>query len=299
MSDNVWDAGSEDAPGAEGLGAPDYENGAYANSAFSINTIFRLGFAALKEQPVLILLAGFNLWLIAMIPQLFQAPVDVWVAVMVETGELDEDIGNALSSLVQLAIGFMFWPISMLVAAGCMVSVGRFVKSDEISIGALYTSFQPAVKALLYSLVAFVVGAIAAIVLLGVPMGVGAGIGFAAGSPESAILLLAVGALIGFLPLIYVTLGLQLGPYAAVMDGLGPVEALRVSWEAADGARVTLFITNLLLGILELIATCLCCFPAIPVIAIRIAGFSAAWMLYARHEDETETYPFFERNGAF
>jgi hypothetical protein len=132
---------------------------------------------------------------------------------------------------------------------------------------------------------------------LGVGLVAVAPFGLALVSPEIGLIVGLLWLLVLLFPLIYVSLGLQLAPMAAAMDGLGPVASVRRGWAAAEGNRLNLFVLNLVFGILGAIGMCLCCIPAIPVIAVQQGGMTAAWLLYARAEAETDRYPFFQRNG--
>lgn len=295
MSDEVWESGAESTGGSDEFGTPDYDEGLPVNAAFSIDSVFKYGLGFLQEAPAVALLGGLNMLLAAFLPSLINMPISVAITVMGETGELDPTAAQVLSNLSGIVIGLMFWPINQLIIAGIIVGAVVWIRNDEASIGALYTSFGAAVRAFLASLVAGVVSMTAAIVAM-TPAGIALGVGI---SMENITVALGVGGLLmvpAMFVMIYVGLGVLLTPYAAVLDNLGPMEALSRSWQAADGARVTLFVTNFVFGILGVVASCMCMVPLILVVPIQQGGFVAAWLRYARHTDETSGLAFFERH---
>jgi hypothetical protein len=78
-----------------------------------------------------------------------------------------------------------------------------------------------------------------------------------------AQLLLAFITLLGFLlfivPGVVLALGLILWPYAMVVEGLGPVDSMKRSWQLMDGAKLQLFLFGLALGMLSMFVVPLSC----------------------------------------
>ena len=297
MSDDVWESGSggPNSGGDDSMGVPDYENGSLPNETFSVDAVFKAGLAFLQEAPAVALLGGFNMLLIAFLPSLIATPLSVAVTVTAQQSGLDDMAVQGLSQLSSMAVQLVFWPITQLVVAGIIVSAAKWIRTDEADISSLYTSVGAAVRAFLATLVAAIISFLAALVTM-VPamLAIGVGIGI-----DNVTLGLGLGGLLfipAFFVMVYVGLGVQLTVYAAVLDGLGPIEAVQRSWEAASGTRVTLFVTGFVFGILGSVAACMCFLPLMLVVPIQQGGMTAAWLRYARHSDESSKYPFFERN---
>ena len=108
-------------------------------------------------------------------------------------------------------------------------------------------------------------------------------------------IVLGLGVLISLFPMIYISLGLMFGIFAIVLDDAGIMEAFGISWRAASGSRVELFLLNFVFGLLGVAASCCCLVPVIIVSAIQLPGMTAGWMKYARSESATEEWGFFQR----
>lgn len=76
-----------------------------------------------------------------------------------------------------------------------------------------------------------------------------------------ATLLLGLVIMVGFLcliiPGVIAALGLQFTLYALLDKDLGPVEAMSESWRLTDGYKFTIWVINLVIGILALVFTCM------------------------------------------
>jgi len=216
--------------------------------------------------------------------------IEVWAA----TADIPDELTQVLSQGVGMMIQLLFMPIQFLVMAGFMVAAARWIVLGESTIGALYTSVAAAVRALLTGLLAGLINVV--VVILCMSPGIMAGV--ALFSPDTWALSLSVGGLLivlGLVPYVYVALGLMLAVYAAVLDDAWPVEAIQQSWAAARGARITLFVTIFVFGILGMLSCVLCFLPNILLMGIQIPGFTAGWLRYARPADETRGWDFFER----
>ena len=294
--DEVWSTGeANDDPGDPTFGEPDYENGLDANDAFSVDAVFRYGVAALQEQPQVAVLGGVNLFVLSLVVGGIAFGVNLSITAMGVSGQLDQQVADVLTQLSGMVMQLIAWPFNQLVMAGLMVAGALWVQRGEASVGALYTSVRAAIRALLASIVVGLAGmAVAGISLA--PAIVAGAVLAQSGDITTAILAGSVLVLPALPILIYVNLGLLLAPYAAVLDHLGPVESVQQSWAAASGARVTLFVTSFVFGILGVISACMCSVPLIVLIPIQVIGFSSAYLRYARHTDETAGWEFFSRN---
>ncbi len=69
--------------------------------------------------------------------------------------------------------------------------------------------------------------------------------------------------------------GLMLWPYAMIVEGLGPVDALKRSWQLTDGAKLHLFLFGLALGVASIfvvpLTLCLGLFAILPFTYIGYA----------------------------
>lgn len=279
------------------FGEPAHGEGLHPNQVFSIERVFSFGVAALKEQPALVLLAGFNLLLMQILRQFANYPVAGLIAYGQITGSLSEVEAEVLTNISSFILSMAFVPATQLVMAGAMVGVARWVCHDEVSIAALYSSVRPALRALLTAVVSAFIGIGAVLVLL-LPVILVGVLAVAYGVLGTFVGLLVGGLLfvVAFIGLLYVSMGLLLAPYAAVLDDLGPFDALRVSWDSARGARITLFFTSLAFAVLSALACCFFAVPAIPVLGIHVAGFTTAWLLHARQPETARDWAFLQRN---
>ena len=90
-------------------------------------------------------------------------------------------------------------------------------------------------------------------------------------------------AIVVSLPLIiYVSLGLLLSDYIVVFENKSAVEALKSSWELSEGNRWHLFLFQFVMGMINILGLCLCCFGVIPAKAITDTGFVESYLLFTR-----------------
>ena len=59
------------------LGKPAYGEGLPVASAFSVGAVLRWGIGGLQEHPLLVVLAGLNLCIVSVVPQLISLPVEI------------------------------------------------------------------------------------------------------------------------------------------------------------------------------------------------------------------------------
>lgn len=294
MSD-VWEGGEGGRDGEIELGEAAYGEGLFVNQAFSVERVFSMGVAALREQPALVLLAGFNLFVMQLLPQFASYPLQFLFEGMSASGSMDATMASIASSLSSVVIAFIFMPLQQLVAAGAMVGIAHWIRNGEVSIVALYTSFSAGIRALLYALLQAVILGLTALLTISP----GTAVMVLLAMNGQAMIGLGVGMLllvVGLVALAWVSLGLVLGVYAAALDGKGPTEALQISWEAANGARLTLFLVHFVFTLLAYLACCFFVLPIIGVLALQTAGLTGAWLLYARRLEETKRWAFVERN---
>jgi hypothetical protein len=210
------------------------------------------------------------------------------------TGELGQFETEAIKAVVSIVLQVMALPFQQLIIAGGYIAVAEMIHSDKGLISRLYLSIRPAINGLLYAVLMFMVSMALMLVLVG-PVA-GAGVFLLLNEHwVFGLIVFGVGILLTFPLLIYIGLGMQMGVYAAVLDNRLPLEALRISWAMARGARLSLFITNFGFTFLAALGICFCCVGAILIYGIQIAGLTAAWMHCSRSIEESEQWAFTER----
>jgi uncharacterized membrane protein len=93
-----------------------------------------------------------------------------------------------------------------------------------------------------------------------------------------------LGFLLCIVPAVILSLGLQFYGALIVDKKLGPIEALKKSWELTDGHKVTLLVYGILAFLIMFAAIALCCLPALfifPVLSV------AQTFIYLRLSGET------------
>lgn len=113
-------------------------------------------------------------------------------------------------------------------------------------------------------------------------------VAWSTGEPDLAALGVVVG--LAMVPLLYVLAGIQVGDRLVVLDGRGPLEALRGSWDLARGRRWTLlwFLLVVSLGSAALgVAGVLACLVGLVVTvplswALKEYALTAAWLRFQR-----------------
>jgi hypothetical protein len=251
--------------------------------------VFTTGIQLLKEQPALAILAGLNVFVIAVVQQIVNGVFSAGDLALELSGNISPELSGVLSNMGSLFTLPFFVILNTLVFAGAYVAFANYIRNDEVSFGALYTSIVPALKSLVYQLL------LTCLLTAILTVGILPGLGLLFVSPTVGGIVLVLGVLLSLIPTIYVSLGFMLGIFAVVLDDAGIIEAFGISWRAASGARVDLFILSLVFGLLGIIASCCCIFPVILVSAIQLPGMTAAWMKYARAESASEEWTFFKR----
>lgn len=127
-------------------------------------------------------------------------------------------------------------------------------------------------------------------------------------APVAAVSLLAgavgmmisipIGVIVLVIVMVYVGLGFMFGDRLVALDGCGPMEALKRSWQMADGNRMTLFIFALVQGlvviagaILGILALCIGWIVTLPAaMAMGEVAFTEAYLLFTRGEAEASQW---------
>lgn len=80
------------------------------------------------------------------------------------------------------------------------------------------------------------------------------------------------GFLLLIVPGIILALGFSMAPYYAVDAGMGPVEAMKASWEATTGHKANIFLFGLVGFVLMLAGLLACCVGMFPAQAVLFVG---------------------------
>lgn len=144
-----------------------------------------------------------------------------------------ENAGSAPYFIIMAAV----WLVSMLASCGTVKILLDIHDGRGGDFADLFTNVDPFVSFLLGSL------------LLG--------------------LIVAIGTVLLIVPGIYLGIRFSMFSFAVVDEGLGPVEALKRSWELTEGQALNLFLLGLVFAGLEIagvIALCVGIFVAVPVV---------------------------------
>lgn len=274
-----------------------YGEGLWLNQSFSLELVFRHGFALFREQPLLLLGATGLIWLSTMLPQLLTIPGDIVRTVLEESGNdaaIWIELGNSLFGLV---VALAFFPLQILFTTGAIAAIGHYLQHDEVSWARLFNTLRPAGWNLLHRLMVGIVEVVVVLAALVPAIGlIGLSIWLDLGPFVVGAVLLCSWA-VAFWIFLYVHLALSLGQLAVALDGKGPLEAMIVAWEAAHGARFTLFAFALVYVLCYLLGCCvLFLIGTVPVMAVFLGGAVTGWLLYARREEDVRAWPFFVRN---
>ncbi len=294
MSD-VWSPGEAgfEHQGAE-LGGLDYEGDVPLYGAFNPVAPIAAGIALLGEAPAIGLLGGGVYWLLAVIPAILGAFLDIGTELMAISGSLPPELTDLLGSLGTSLINLFFAPLQWMVWGGTTYAAAWYVKTGEVQIARIFSG------AVFWRVLVFGVALAALqIAVTGVLAGPLVGVVYVVATKASVELGIGVGllGLLAFLAVLaYVGLALWAGWFLAVLDGAGPGEALIDSWHITDiRAKGMLLVTLGLAGLLNFVAGCMCFVPGLFVQAVYLPGMAACWLRYSRGRAASE-WGFFQRH---
>lgn len=123
------------------------------------------------------------------------------------------------------------------------------------------------------------VGVVVTLVLFGIPIALGAVL-IVSGEDDAGILIALLAFILFSVPAIYVLLGLFFATYElAYDDTVGPIDAIKRSWQLADGHRWAIFGSSFLAAGALLIGFLMCCvglLGAVPFVALFQTGLFVA-----------------------
>ena len=287
-ADGVWAAGSVDG------GPPQKGIGVDMNQAFSVDVVFGLGWALVREHPAVVLGAASAIAVV----QLGMQGVQQGGRLLMDGSDPVASLAFSLGSLVVGLVGalLIYW-----ISAGLLDQVEVAARGGTPTLGGVLRSSRVA-NAIFAGLLCQVLLAVPTMLLLA--PGVAAivvGVVFLLGDPTLSLVLSVGGAgwVIGVAILVsLVGLFAMLVLPASVLSGGGPLDAISAAWDAASGARITLFVLALVTAIATFAGMLCCFFPVIGVIGVTNSGMGLAWLLYARPREETRTWPFFQEHAS-
>lgn len=287
-ADGVW------APGSVDGGPPQKGIGVDMNQAFSVDVVFGLGYALIQEHPVVFLGVAGAVAVLQVLGQVLQQGSQ-----LLQEGA-DPFESFAISGVV-MVVGLLNALVIYWLTVGLMGQVEVAARGDVPTIGGVLLAPRVG-NAILAGIVAQILVIVPMAILL-VPgiAGIGWGIftGFNDPGPGLAALVLGGGwSLVVIVIVSLVALFSMLVMPAAVLSGGGPLDAVSAAWDAASGARITLFVLGLITAIATVAGLLCCFFPAIGVIGVTNAGMALSWLLYARPREETRQWPFFQRHAS-
>lgn len=288
MSD-VWVSSASDAAPLEG-------NRVSMNQAFSVEVVFRLGWASVQRWPAVALTGGFALVVLQYGPSILNQLASLVPA--------SEPAVVAVIGLAGMVLGFGATVFAQFVTAGLYVAFSHLFYGREASVATVFTSGRQGLRVLIAVLVAgMALGAAMLVLFVPALAALGAGIYLleadSGGGLATPLLVVAVLWLLVAIPVsVYVGVFAQLVPVVAALEEVSPIEAIARAWDRTNGARLTLFVTSLAFALAQFLACCLGIVGLIPVLALYHAGLAAAWLLANRPAAELAGLEFFQENAS-
>lgn len=276
------------------------------SSAFSASRAISHGWAALKREPVGLLLGAFLLSIVEgggggggnNLGNLGNSGggsgggtsgsggTSDWSQSMNDFGDFTDPaflgvMAIAFSCVCALQIGF--WLAASFLKPGYMKLHRELLIEGSTSPGKLFSGGAQFKAMAMWKLLKGLIGLGVAVVALapgGILLAIGAG-----GQSESLAIVGGILMVLLAAPvLIYVGLGMMLGEHAVAIDDLGPVDALERSWDLARGNRFSLFFYGFLTGLFNIVGLMLCCVGVIGTKAMTDFGTTEAYMLATRSD---------------
>ena len=202
--------------------------------SMDVGAVFGRAWELLLEEPVVVLGAAFIPLILSLLVGVPQGLADVYF----ET--VDDE---------SLRVGWTL--ISMVLSIGSGL-IGIFFMIGQVRIYASLAFGRPASLGMLVGGLRYFLPTILAYIVLGFGT--------------------LIGLLLFIVPGIIFALGMQMVFYAVVIEELGPIDALRRSWELTDGNKLNIFVIVLVSGIGALFAACVTCgigyLLAIPLLSL-------------------------------
>ncbi len=291
MSQDVWQ-GSETGGRGEGVEGLAHGDGWAKKRSFGYETVLYGGIGIIKEQPAAVLLWTVFFFFMSFTASCLTSPLTVGVNIYTETAGLDASVAMAINQVVtQSCTMLVSVPIQQFCMAGLIAFVAHYIRTDEADLPLLFTNVWGGIRG---TLVTWSITAL--YMLLLIPLGaVAAGTFYATEDLQMTIMAFGA-AYVLLIPVMLFLLPLSLALYAAILDEVGPLEAIATAWTAGSGARVEIFVMLLVMGLLTVVLMLMCCLPAVIAPSLFSAGLAVAWLTYSRDEAEVDSWQFIQRN---
>jgi len=292
MAQDVWEA----ARGEGGGEAGDDGAGIGANRAFAADTVFRLGWALLREQPAVFLTGG-----LAMVVLQFGGQVVQQIVSSAASLAGDAMWALAASVLVSLIVALGSFVGLIWVSVGMQRAAVAVARGDQVSPLAVFGPPGRTTAALLGNVATQLAILVPTLVVMGPGL---AGMVYGAvaleaaedGSPVGLAAVIAGALWVLSFALVcgwFALFGNLITPAIACTDD-GVFDAMGAAWDAARGARTTLFVLAIAFVVGQLFACCLGGVGLIPFHGVYLGGLGLAWALYDRPRTETAQWAFLQ-----
>lgn len=165
-----------------------------------------------------------------------------------------KNISEIQSLLIENAVWIILY-IGAFVILGLIAFAGIILKAKARENGKRIGFVKSIRKGSTYAPTLFLIFILVGIIIFGPFLGLillemmGLSIGI------EAVMIIAIGAIIWLLPMIYLGVRLSLVVQACIIEDLGPVKSLKTSWRTTSGNFWLIFVTGLLLGIISIAIT--------------------------------------------
>ncbi len=263
------------------------------HKAFSLFSLVQLGSKAFFQRFLLSVGLGMVLGFLQLAPWLTGAIIAKPLTGQLSAIGFDQQMTWVGPAFVGGLVFACLVPVEMFLTAAYVNSVANWVSNGRRDVASLAESGGPAIRYIMAKVLTTVIsGAIALVLCLPVfaiwlwemntPIQLG---------PRYWSVLIPL-----FIAGLWVHAGLMQAPYAAALDDLDPVDAIRRSWSLAGGPRVGLMLWWLTMHMT--LATGLCCTCGVfsvgsMALPLYSAGLTAAWIRASRDLGATNEMRFF------
>ena len=250
------------------------------SEAFSPARALAHGYEGLKRQPVGVLLGGFLIGAAGMCGGGFQGNPG-------RVDEMPEDMRDAMLAVtaVMVVVGLVFailtWLALSFLLPGWYRLLRDIVVTGDAQVGALFSGGDAFLRMAGWKLLAGIIALGVAVVSLAPGVALAYVLRDSDGGVAAGI---ALAVLVAVPALLYVSLGLALGPWVVALEGLDVLAALDRSWELARDHRVDLFLFFLVMGLVNVAGFFCCCVGNFVTRGITDLGTTESFLLATRDD---------------
>ena len=271
------------------------------STAFSPGRAVSHGFAALKRQPVGLLVGAFLLG----VPNGGGGGGGGGNSSSnFGGGSMSEEEMMALAAIVLVVagigccLGFAFWLFRSWLQPGYFRLHRELFVQGTASMGPLFSGGDAFKRMALWKLLKGMIMT-TTVVMTALPGGAITAAALAVEREQLAFIGMGVMAVLIFPVTLYVGLGLSLGDHAVALDDAGPMDAMRTSWGLASGSRFALLFYYIATGFFSMLGILACCVGVFATTAIVDAGTTEAYLLATRDDWEEALKLTDELGGAY